>query len=387
MRYLRAVSGMLGRAIYKGHAAKSGVARSQVFTGDGCAVIILSGVKRVYNFGIDAGGQLYLPQFLEGTVLKLSPSCDLLSTLYGPVGGWHPYSGQSSLFDQNKPDVGLCFHRPHAVTLDGDGNLYVAEYQAGRIGKFTAGGELIRYMGTPSDPVVLQGPVVAWPEHDGHVYVGDAKCHVVVRYRSDGTFAGWMGAGSGGSVQPGFRFDRLETVASAEPGGFNNPHLARYGPDGNLYVADTGNNRMQKFTTDGHFVAWLGEEGGNVEAVGWRMQGLAGSGARLGALASPISFDFDANGNLYVVENKNCRVQKFASNGRAIAWFGRSFDGAIGWQRGDASVSGNEPGAFKFPSDVRIFRDQMYVSDTHNARVQIVSLRTTRMGQLSGGVA
>jgi len=366
---------MLGLAVCNGEEGKSGALRSGAFTVGDYEVIILSGVKHVYNLGLDAQGQLYLPQFIEGTVLKLSPTFDLLATLCGPVGGWYAYPRQCTPVDQDKPDAGRRFHRPHTVAPDDDGNLYVVEYKASRIGKFTAGGEFIRYLGSTSDPVALQGPVAAWPEKDGYVYVGDARAHIVVRYRSDGTFAGWMGAGEGGSIQPGFRFDRLHTAASAQAGGFNNPHLVRYGPDGNLYVADTGNNRIQKFTKDGRVVGWLGGKGGNAEAGGWQIHGRVRPEVRLGAFASPVSFDFDVNDNLYVVENENCRVQKFTADGMAVAWFGRSNDGTIGWQIGGASVPGSEPGAFKFPYDVRVYGSRIYVSDTHNARVQVISAR------------
>jgi len=386
-RYVRAALAMLGLAARNGDNEASGTIASRTFIAGGHEIIILSGMKRVYNLGLDSRGELYLPQFIEGTVLKLSSAGDLRAILYGPVGGWCVHLQQSPLRKHDKSDAGRRFDRPHTVTLDQDGNLYIVEYKAGRIGKFTADGELIRYLGSPSDPAVLHGPVAAWPEPDGYVYVGDARAHIVVRYCSDGTFAGWIGAGEGGDIWSGFRFDRLATVASAEPGGFNNPHLARYGPDGSLHVADTNNNRLQKFTKDGCFAGWLGWSDENTGACGWQMHGRAAPDIRTGAFASPVSFDFDADDHLYVVENANCRVQKFTAAGRAIAWFGCASDGTIGWRSGGTCVPGSEPGAFRFPYDIRVSGDRMYVSDTHNARVQIISMKSMDAAGLSGGSA
>lgn len=235
---------MLGLAACNEEGKKSGVLQSQTFTIGDTQVTVLSGLKHVYNLGLDIYGGLYLPQYIEGTILKLSPTFDLLAMLCGPVGGWYEYPKQCSPMDQNKPVAGQRFYSLHTAIPDGNGNLYVAEYKAGRVRQFTIMREFIRNLGNPGDPVSLQGPVIAWPEDDGCVYVGDAKNHIIVRYKSDGTIAGWLGAGQDGRVQPGFRFDHIATIASDESGVLNNPHLVRYGTDGNLYVADTGNYRI-----------------------------------------------------------------------------------------------------------------------------------------------
>jgi len=82
-----------------------------------------------------------------------------------------------------------------------------------------------------------------------------------------------------------------------------------------------------------------------------------------------------------------CRVQKFTAAVRATAWFGCASDGTIGWRSVDTCVTGSEPGAFRFPYDIRVSGDRMYVSDTHNARVQIISMKSMDAAGLSGGSA
>lgn len=359
---------VLGFSAFKENEETAASLRAQIFERDGQTVTILSGVRHVYNLGFDSQGRLYLPQFVDGTVLQLSPSLEVMATLCGATGGWHVPPKQCP-----DADTGLRFQRPHTVASDRSGRLYVAEYRAGRIGQFTEQGELIRYLGSLLDPVSPQGPASVWPEDDGYVFVGDAKVHAVLRYRSDGTFAGWMGAGQDGTVRPGFRFDRVMPAVSAEPGGFNNPHLARYGPDGNLYVADTGNFRIQRFTKDGRFIGWLGGSETGIPAKGWRANGRTKSGTGLGAFANPVSFDFDARANMYIAETDNCRVQKIAPDGKAVSWLGRAQDGTVGWHIDGAGVAGSEPAAFKFPYDVRLLNGRLYVSDTHNGRIQILA--------------
>ena len=78
----------------------------------------------------------------------------------------------------------------------------------------------------------------------------------------------------------------------------------------NLYVADTGNNRIQKFNKKGKFIAkW----------------GTGGSGD--GELDGPFGIGVDTHSNVYVADTYNNRVQKFDSNGTFIAKWGGSGSG------------------------------------------------------------
>jgi DNA-binding beta-propeller fold protein YncE len=66
-----------------------------------------------------------------------------------------------------------------------------------------------------------------------------------------------------------------------------------------LYVVDAGNNRVQKFDSNGKFI------------TKW---GTAGSGD--GQFSAPVGIVIDSLGNVYVSDNN--RVQKFDSNGKFI---------------------------------------------------------------------
>jgi DNA-binding beta-propeller fold protein YncE len=63
---------------------------------------------------------------------------------------------------------------------------------------------------------------------------------------------------------------------------------------GSVYVADTGNNRIQKFRNDGTFVAAWGARGGGA-----------------GQFLEPSAIAFDSKGNIYVTDKGNHRVQIF----------------------------------------------------------------------------
>lgn len=106
------------------------------------------------------------------------------------------------------------------------------------------------------------------------------------------------------------------------PGQFNDPWGIAIDPDGNVWVADYQNSRVQKFTSDGDFLA------------SW------GSGGGLGQFWYPIGVAADSDGNIYVTDRNNFRVQKY--NADTEIW--------------SAFVSGfNKPGGIAVAGDGKVF--------------------------------
>jgi tripartite motif-containing protein 71 len=85
------------------------------------------------------------------------------------------------------------------------------------------------------------------------------------------------------------------------PGQFYLPHGIAVDAAGNVYVADSYNRRIQEFTNDGAFI---------------RQWGSAGSGP--GQFDYPIALDVDGAGYVYVSETKNNRIQKFTGDGHFV---------------------------------------------------------------------
>lgn len=93
--------------------------------------------------------------------------------------------------------------------------------------------------------------------------------------------------------------------AGSADGQFNNPEGICTDAAGNVYVADSANNRVQKFTAAGSHLKTIGS---------------AGSG--LGQLNGPNGVTVDDQGCLYVAEFWNDRIQKFAPDGTPLALIG-----------------------------------------------------------------
>src|SRR5262249_23615427 len=113
------------------------------------------------------------------------------------------------------------------------------------------------------------------------------------------------------------------------------------GPDGNLYVADACNHRIQVFTTEGDFVRCWGTPG---DAPG--------------QLSYPydVAFSSGKDAKLYVVEYGNHRVQKFNLHGESLGTWGGP---------------GRQPGRLASPWALAVdSRGRVHVVDSENHRVQ-----------------
>jgi uncharacterized protein (TIGR03663 family) len=169
---------------------------------------------------------------------------------------------------------------------------------------------------------------------DGSLYVADSRNNRIQHIATDGTVLQvW---GTFGSIQDG----------TANPGTFNEPWGVAVGPDGSVYVTDTWNYRIQKFTGDGVFLTmwntygdpsaptgFYGPRGiavnsnGDVfvtdtgnkfvvifDANGKYIGQFGGSGFDLGQFDEPVGLGFDNFGNLYIADTWNQRIQVFAPN-------------------------------------------------------------------------
>jgi DNA-binding beta-propeller fold protein YncE len=136
-------------------------------------------------------------------------------------------------------------------------------------------------------------------------------------------------------------------------GQFTSPIGVAVDSDGNVYVADAGNDRVQKFTSTGTYLAQ------------W---GTAGTGN--GQFSSPHGIAVDADDNVYVSESDNNRVQKFTSTGTFLTTWG---------------TVGTGNGQFTGPLGLAVDgAGAIYVADTYNDRIQKFTSTGTYLTQWGG---
>jgi hypothetical protein len=144
------------------------------------------------------------------------------------------------------------FQRPHSIRVDSAGNIWTVDSNTSMVYSFSQSGETrlaidVGNVPDPSNPSCAASDIAIGD--DGRVYVADGYCNArIVVYAADGTkLHEWGRAGTG-------------------PGEFNLPHSISLSPEGEVYVADRENGRVQWFSPDGEYLG-VWEFGGRVIGI------------------------------------------------------------------------------------------------------------------------
>lgn len=137
---------------------------------------------------------------------------------------------------------------------------------------------------------------------------------------------------------------RYEGEGAAPPGQFKEPWAVAVGGDGSVYVADTWNHRVQKFTADGQFLTAWGS-------------GILSDPTNLLGFFGPRGIATNSQGEVFVADTGNKRIVFFGAEGKPLGQFGEG---------GSDSGQLDEPVGLAFDSD-----GNLYIADTWNQRVQV----------------
>ena len=183
-----------------------------------------------------------------------------------------------NLFTTTEGDAPGKLAKPRGITVDDAGNIYIADTNNGRVQKFDANGKFLLVFGEKGKNAgQLSEPNGVAVDRTGRIYVTDANRHRLLRYSPDGTY---------------------EKEWSGPPGDFYGPRDIVFGPNKLLYIIDQGGTRIARLdpATD-EFTAW----------------GSAGSGE--GQFKEPTGIAV-VNGKIYVADSGNNRIQIFDLDGK-----------------------------------------------------------------------
>ncbi len=224
---------------------------------------------------------------------------------------------------------------------------------------------------------------------EGRIWVVDASRGTIDIFAPDGTFLeSWGGPGTG---------DGQFSFSGIHPYSFGD---IAFGPDGSIYVVDTGNVRVQKFAPDRRFLLSWGEEGeadgqflqpagiavdpaGMVyvsdeqratiqvfDSEGRFLNAFGGLGVEEGQLILPQGIALDPRGLLWVVDRGNNRLQQFDAEGNVHA-----IVGTVGFDEGELNQ----------PHDVAVDRlGRLYVAEEGMSRVQVLDQDGRALASVSG---
>ncbi|HEV7918047.1 MAG TPA: 6-bladed beta-propeller, partial [Solirubrobacterales bacterium] len=229
------------------------------------------------------------------------------------------------------------FEGPTHVDVDSSGKIYVGDSTRNDIQRFDTVdlvGLTIGVFGYEIGEIArISGMAVA---ASGTIYQADSSAKIVQRFNStNGSYLGLLGK---------FEAD----------GVFADSTAVAVGANGHIYVGSGPRSLVQETEGDGDFVRRYGRNGGD---------------GTYGNLSGEFNFPTDvavsAGGDLYVAEEGNSRIQKFNSSGAPVALWGAN--------GGDGS-SGGGSGEFAYPGGLTVGSNgNVYVADTDNHRVQVLT--------------
>ncbi len=225
--------------------------------------------------------------------------------------------------------------QPYGVGIYG-GKLYVVDSRVPGLAVFDLVQQRFELMtGAPNGR--MKRPINITIDSDGTKYVTDTGCDQVLVYdRSDRFVEAFGSEGQFKPVHTAILGDRLYVTdiahhqvhvlnkrtgkdlfkfgsAGSKPGELFHPTNIAIGPDGDVYVVETSNFRVQRFTAEGKSVRMYGD-----------------IGSERGSFSRPKGIALDRNGRIYVGDSAFENVQIFDGEGRLLLFFGQPGGGVEG---------------------------------------------------------
>lgn len=261
---------------------------------------------------VDGKGDIYFADTANNEVREISASTGNISVAAGT--GTAGFSGDGSAA------VSAELNAPSGLAVDGAGDLYIADTGNNRV-RFVsaANGTISTFAGTgtagfagdggAATSAELNAPQGVFLTAGGNLYIADTGNSAV---RSVGLRSGAITTLAGNGTA-GFAGDGGEAVAAQ----LNAPTAIAADAYGNIFIADTGNQRIREIAA---FNSSSGNLGGVISTIaGVGTAGFNGDGAAATAyLSDPSGLAVDAAGDLYVADTGNNLVREI-SNGQILS--------------------------------------------------------------------
>ena len=257
-------------------------------------------VRLIYPNGLALDGQddLYISDIGTHQVLKLNRQ----GRLHVIAG-----TGEAGFSGDGGPATKAQLNTPHDLTFDGEGNLLIADTCNHRIRRIDRQGVIMTVAGNGNAPYsgygtaapkeTLNNPQGVAVDRAGNILIADTYNRVVRQLDRGGALKIIAGSKAGLSGDGG----------AATEAQLNLPSDVTVGPDDSIYVSDTANSRIRRITPDGKIQTVTGFGGG--EGLGGAGFVGDGGPAEKAKLFSPTDVRVDLAGNLYISDSGNNRLR------------------------------------------------------------------------------
>jgi uncharacterized protein (TIGR03437 family) len=303
----------------------------------------------------DAQGNLYIAETFNDRVRKVNASDGKISTVAGGNGTGAKGDGG--------PATAAQLHCPTGVALDAQGNLYIADRDNHRVRRVAAADGLITTVagtgtagfggdGGDAKEARLDTPYTVAVDRQGNLYVSDTGNNRVRKVNaSDSKINTVAGTGETGSAGDG---------GPATAAQLNEPEQVAFDAQGNFYIADTFNNRIRKVNASDGIITTI---------AGTGVRGATGDGgdAKLARIGLPEGLWIDAEGNIFIADTFNDRIRKITTDGKINTVAGNGLNGYSGDGVAATGTRLNCPTGVITDATGKIF-----IADRDNHRVRVV---------------
>lgn len=307
---------------------------------------INAALSRPSDVVVGADGLIYIADYGNSVIRRIAGG--IITTVVG--GGQEPLADGAFATD-------VQLESPSALALDSTGNLYFLDAPGGDLEVWTLVNSTLKQVVSLGHSRAASGLRIKVPigglaiAHDGTMYVADWAGNVVWRRSPDGTKSVYAGTGVAG-----FSGDH-GAASSAELWG---PMGLAVDARGNLYIADTGNNRIRRVNPNGIITTVAG----SYDSYDDRGDGGAATEARL---AYPFGIDVGKDGTIFIADTGNNRVREVTTSGRIEAVAGSGQPGF--WGDGGSALDAE----FLAPEAVRLTANgDLLIADAGNQRIREV---------------
>ena len=309
-------------------------------------------LKSPTRMAVDGGGNLYIVDPADHRILKVSPIGEITT-----VAG----NGSAGYDGDDGPAISAQLNTPEGLAIDGAGNLYIADCQNNVIRKVDTGGTISTIAGSAhqnsGDPETVgdYGPATSahlWLPTDVAV---DGAGNLFIADSANNRIRKVAPDGTittvAGNGTPGFSGDN----GAAPSAQLDTPLGLTVDSAGTLYVADSRNNRIRRVDASGNITSLVGNG-----SAGGAADGAAAIGAELSA---PESVAIDAAGTLYIASH-DCRTRKVTPDGLIATVVGAETCSKSGDAGGGSSAQPHYPGGVAVDS-----AGNLYVADSSGHRI------------------
>jgi sugar lactone lactonase YvrE len=291
----------------------AGVYRTWNSTQDGI-LATLANLRQPASVALDAVGTMYIADSAHNRIRKVAvPVAPAFAGIISTYAG----TGDSGYSDIPTAAVSATLTTPAGVALDGAGNLYIADTGNNVVRKVTKATGIISTVagngtggfagdGAAAISAELNQPWGVTVDGSGNLYIADttnqrirkvdALTGIITTVAGNGALSG-LGDGKGTYSGDG---------GQATSAGLSVPFAVAFDTAGNIYIPDSANNRIRKVTKATGVITTVAGTGSN----GYRGDGGAATAA---FLYSPSGVALDPAGNIYIADTQNAAIRKVSS--------------------------------------------------------------------------